>query len=101
MLEYLLQKGELTENFMRVRRGVVTCVLCESVKVTPIFDRLIFKFKFLNIETIDAHNQKGHFVKLSSIVYISKYLNVYISRSKIANTLTLTHNRHAVTPVLA
>ena len=61
MSDYLLRKGEFPDNFVRVRRSVVTCLLCASVKVTPILDRLKFASKFFSIKTIGVRKKKAIF----------------------------------------
>ena len=68
MSEYLLQKRELPDNCVGVRRGVITCQLCASVKATPILDRLILASKLLSIKTIGLRKKQGHFPKWTPIV---------------------------------
>ena len=53
------------------------------------------------MRTIDVQLENSQFFHGESIVLILKYSNADISRSKIGVTLTLAHNRHMVTPVLA
>ena len=38
---------------------VITCLLCASVKVTPLLDRLIFAYENLDTETIEVRLQNG------------------------------------------
>ena len=40
--ELLFEKGDLPKKIVRVRQRLITCLLCLSVKFTPIFVRLIF-----------------------------------------------------------
>ena len=49
----LHEKGDLPGKSVRVRKCVMPCLLCGSVKVTPVFDRLIYTFENLIIETIE------------------------------------------------
>ena len=46
-------------NSLIVKTGMVTCLLCASVKVTPLLDRLILASKNLNTETIEVDWQNG------------------------------------------
>ena len=49
---------DLPENFPRVREALVTCLLCESVKFTPIFVWLIFAIFYFGGNNKDTHLQK-------------------------------------------
>ena len=46
--------GDFPGENLLVRKGVTPCLLCTSVKVTPVFDRLIYTPENLNIETIEV-----------------------------------------------
>ena len=49
-----MPREDLPGNSLRVKSVMVTCLLCASVKVTPLLDRLIFTSKNLNTETIEV-----------------------------------------------
>ena len=53
------------------------------------------------MRTIDVHLENGRVFQEESIVFLLKYSNADISRSKIGETLTLAHNRHMITLFLA
>ena len=49
-----MPREDFPQHSLRVRRGVITCLLCASVKVTPLLDRLIFAPENLDTETIEV-----------------------------------------------
>ena len=55
----------MPENSLRVKSGVITCLSCASVKVTPLLDRLIFAPENLDIETIEVDLQNGFLPSVS------------------------------------
>ena len=54
-----MPREDFPGNSLLINRGVITCLLCASVKVTPVLDRLIFAPENLNTETIEVHLQNG------------------------------------------
>ena len=52
-----MPREDFPGNSLLVKRGMVTCLLCTSVKVTPLLDRLIFASKNLDTETIEVDLQ--------------------------------------------
>ena len=62
-MQYLCVKGDLPGNSPRVKRGVITCLLCVSIRVTPLFVRLIFVWKFF-----ECWNNRGPPPKMKSLL---------------------------------
>ena len=54
-----MPREEFPGNSLLVKRGVITCLLSASVKVTSLLDRLIFASKNLDTETIEVDLQNG------------------------------------------
>ena len=52
------------------------------------------------MRTIEVHFGKGPVSQEEPVVLLVRYSNADISRSKIGETLTLTHNRHTATVFL-
>ena len=48
-----MPREDFPGNSLLINRGVITCLLCASVKVTLLLDRLIFASINLNTETIE------------------------------------------------
>ena len=80
---YLHNNGDLPGKHLRVRRDVTQCLLCTSVKVTPVFDRLIYTSENVNIETIEVlhENDISFFplVKLINFFLLFQYSCGYIA----------------------
>ena len=54
-----MPREDFPGNSLLINRGVITCLLCASVKVTLLLDRLILASKNLNTETIEVDLQNG------------------------------------------
>ena len=54
-----MPREDFPRNSLLINTGMITCLLCASVKVTPLLDRLIFASKNLNTETIEVDKQNG------------------------------------------
>ena len=52
-----MPREDFPGNSLRVKRGVITCLSCASVKVTPLLDRLIFASENLDTETTEVDMQ--------------------------------------------
>ena len=52
-----MPREDFPGNSLLITRGVITCLLCASVNVTPVLDRLIFAPENLDIETIEVDFQ--------------------------------------------
>ena len=58
---YLKPREDFPGNSFLINRGVITCLLCASVKVTSLLDRLIFASKNLDTETIEVDCKMASF----------------------------------------
>ena len=63
-MAYLIPSEDFPGNSPSVKWGLITCVSCASVKVTPLLDRLIFSSENLDIETIEVDKQNGYLLSI-------------------------------------
>ena len=54
-----MPREDFPGNSLLINRGVITRLLCASVKVTPLLDRPIFAPENLDTETIEVDMQNG------------------------------------------
>ena len=59
-----MPREDFPGNSLLINRGVITCLLCASVKDTLLLDRLILASKNLDNETIQVDLQNGFLASL-------------------------------------
>ena len=59
-----MPREDFPRNSLLINRGMITCLSCASVKVTPLLDRLIFDNEYLDIETIELDLQNNYLLSV-------------------------------------